>query len=128
LTRYAYAHPGFNFYVSQPEREISITGADGTARGFLLRNTNELLGRDGIEGVKTGRTRLAGDCIVLAADRPPEAVERNGQKIAIPRRIIVVLLGSNDRASEGMALIQRGWSLHENWSAEGRPISKRSAL
>lgn len=128
LTRYAYAHPGFNFYVSQPEREISITGADGTVRGFLLRNTNELLGRDGIEGVKTGRTRLAGDCIVLAADRPPETVESNGQKVAIPRRIIVVLLGSNDRATEGMALIQRGWGLHESWSAEGRPISKRSAL
>jgi len=128
LTRYAYAHPGFNFYVSQPEREISITGVDGTARGFLLRNTNELLGRDGIEGVKTGRTRLAGDCIVLAADRPPEAVERNGQKIAIPRRIIVVLLGSTDRVSEGMTLIQRGWGLHESWSAEGRPVSKRTTL
>ena len=128
LTRYAYAHPGFNFYVSQPEREISITGIDGMARGFLLRNTNELLGRDGIEGVKTGRTRLAGDCIVLAADRPPAAIERDGQKIAVPRRIIVVLLGSGDRAGEGMALIQRGWALHESWSAEGRPISKRSSI
>ena len=74
LTRYAYSHAGFNFYVSQPTREISIQGVDGTTRGFLLRNTNELLGRDGIEGVKTGRTRLAGDCIVLAADREPEAV------------------------------------------------------
>jgi hypothetical protein len=74
------------------------------------------------------RTRLAGDCIVLAADREPEAVERDGQKIAIPRRIIVVLLGSADRFSEGLALIQRGWSLHENWSAEGRPVSKRSTL
>ena len=128
LTRYAYSHGGFNFYVSQPTREISIEGVDGTKRGFLLRNTNELLGRDGIEGVKTGRTRLAGDCIVLAADRPPEAVERDGQKIAIPRRIIVVLLGSADRFSEGLALIQRGWSLHEEWSAQGRPVSKRSTL
>ena len=128
LTRYAYSHAGFNFYVSQPTREISIQGADGTTRGFLLRNTNELLGRDGIEGVKTGRTRLAGDCVVLAADREPEAVERDGQKIAIPRRIIVVLLGSTDRFSEGLALIQRGWSLHENWSAQGRPVSKRSTL
>jgi hypothetical protein len=71
---------------------------------------------------------LAGDCIVLAADRPPEAVERDGQKIAIPRRIIVVLLGSTDRFSEGLALIQRGWSLHEQWSAQGRPVSKRSTL
>lgn len=128
LTRYAYSHGSFNFYVSQPTREISITGADGTARGFLLRNTNELLGRDGIEGVKTGRTRMAGDCIVLAADRPPEAVERDGQKIAVPRRIIVVLLGSAERFGEGLALIQRGWSLHENWSAQGRPVSKRSTL
>lgn len=128
LTRYAYSHGSFNFYVSQPTREISITGADGTTRGFLLRNTNELLGRDGIEGVKTGRTRLAGDCIVLAADRPPEAVERDGQKVAIPRRIIVVLLGSADRFSEGLALIQRGWGLHESWSAQGRPVSKRSTL
>jgi D-alanyl-D-alanine carboxypeptidase (penicillin-binding protein 5/6) len=128
LTRYAYSHGSFNFYVSQPTREISIEGVDGAKRGFLLRNTNELLGRDGIEGVKTGRTRLAGDCIVLAADRPPEAVERDGQKIAIPRRIIVVLLGSTDRFSEGLALVQRGWSLHEQWSAEGRPVSKRSTL
>lgn len=128
LTRYAYSHGGFNFYVSQPTREISIEGADGTTRGFLLRNTNELLGRDGIEGVKTGRTRLAGDCIVLAADRPPEAVERDGQKVAIPRRIIVVLLGSTDRFAEGLALIQRGWGLHEQWSAQGRPVSKRSTL
>ena len=128
LTRYAYSHAGFNFYVSQPTREISIQGVDGTTRGFLLRNTNELLGRDGVEGVKTGRTQLAGDCLVLAADREPEAVERDGQKIAIPRRIIVVLLGSADRFSDGLALIQRGWSLHESWSAEGRPISKRSTL
>lgn len=128
LTRYAYSHAGFNFYVSQPTREISIQGVDGTTRGFLLRNTNELLGRNGIEGVKTGRTRLAGDCIVLAADREPEAVERDGQKTAIPRRIIVVLLGSTNRFSEGLTLIQRGWSLHENWSARGRPVSKRSTL
>jgi len=128
LTRYAYKHPGFNFYVSQPTREIAIEGADGTPRGFLLRNTNELLGRDGIEGVKTGRTRLAGDCIVLAADRNPEAVERDGQKIAIPRRLIVVLLGSGDRFAEGLGLVQRGWGLHGQWSAQGRPVSKRSTL
>lgn len=128
LTRYAYQHAGFNFYVSQPTREISIQGVDGTARGFLLRNTNELLGRDGIDGVKTGRTNRAGDCIVLSADRPPEAVERDGQKIAIPRRIIVVLLGSAERFSEGLALVQRGWGLHESWSAQGRPVSKRSTL
>lgn len=128
LTRYAYRHGGFNFYVSQPTREISITGPDGAGRGFLLRNTNELLGQDGIEGVKTGRTARAGDCLILAADRPPATVESNGQKIAIPRRLIVVLLASPNRFGEGLQLVRHGWSLHDRWSAEGRPVSKRSSL
>jgi D-alanyl-D-alanine carboxypeptidase (penicillin-binding protein 5/6) len=128
LTRYAYAHAGFNFYVSQPTREISIEGADGQARGFLLRNTNQLLGQDGIVGVKTGRTARAGDCVVLASERPPQAIEQDGKKIAISRRLIVVLLGSSDRFSEGLGLVRRGWALHDRWSAEGRPISRRSSL
>jgi len=129
LTRYAYAHGGFNFYASQPNREITIEGADGLPRTFLLRNTNELLGQDGIEGVKTGRTARAGDCLILAADRDPLPVTNaQGQKVAISRRIIVVLLGSPDRFGEGLAMIRRGWDLHERWMAQGRPVSKRSSL
>lgn len=128
LTRYAYSHPGFNFYVSQPEREISIQGPDGTARGFILRNTNELLGQEDIDGVKTGRTARAGDCLVLSADREPQTVQTGGQQAAIPRRIIVVLLGSPNRFGEGLEMIRRGWSLHDAWSAKGRLVSKRSSI
>lgn len=128
LTRYAYAHAGFNFYVSQPTREIAIEGVDGTTRGFLLRNTNQLLGQDGIVGVKTGRTARAGDCVVLASERPPQAVEVDGQKVAIPRRLLVVLLRSPNRFGEGQALVRRGWGLHEIWAAQGRPVSRRSTL
>jgi D-alanyl-D-alanine carboxypeptidase (penicillin-binding protein 5/6) len=129
LTRYAYKHAGFNFYVSQPTREISIRGADGMNRGFLLRNTNELLGQLEIDGVKTGRTARAGDCLVLSAEASPEAVTAaNGGKVAVPRRIIVVLLDSPDRFAEGLQLVRQGWSLHGQWSAEGRPVSKRSSI
>lgn len=129
LTRYAYSHPGFNFYVSQPSREISITGADGATRGFVLGNTNELLGQDGIEGVKTGRTARAGDCIVLASKREAQTVPAaNGQQVAIPRRIIVVLLASPNRFGEGLQMVRRGWQLHGDWSAKGRPISKRTSI
>ena len=129
LTRYAYAHGGFNFYASQPSREITIQGIDGLPRVFLLRNTNELLGQDGIEGVKTGRTARAGDCLILAADRDPLPVTNaQGQQVAIPRRIIVVLLGSSDRFGEGLNMIRSGWDLHERWMAQGRPVSKRSSL
>ena len=129
LTRYAYGRGGFNFYASQPTREITIQGMDGLPRSFLLRNTNELLGQDGIEGVKTGRTSRAGDCLILAADRDPLPVtNEQGQKVAITRRLIVVLLGSPDRFGEGLAMVRRGWDLHERWMAQGRPVSKRSTL
>ena len=30
--------------------------------------------------------------------------------------------------AEGLALIQRGWVLHGSWSAQGRPVGKRSTL
>lgn len=129
LTRYAYSHPGFNFYVSQPSREISIVGADGARRGFILGNTNQLLGQDGIDGVKTGRTARAGDCIVLSSKRDAQTVtSASGQPVAIPRRIIVVLLASPDRFGEGLQMVRRGWMLHDDWSAKGRPVSKRTSI
>jgi D-alanyl-D-alanine carboxypeptidase (penicillin-binding protein 5/6) len=128
LTKYAGDNAAFNFAVSQTTREIGITGLDGTRRGFMLQNTNQLLGQEGIDGVKTGRTSRAGDCVVLSSDREPQALEVNGQKVAVPRRINVILLGSQDRFSEGLGLIRRGWDLHDKWTSQGRPISKRSAL
>ena len=128
LTRYAYRNSGFNFYVSQPAREIRIEDAAEKSRKFLLRNTNQLLGQEGIEGVKTGRTARAGDCLILASSRSPQPITVQGRQLALPRRIIVVLLASPNRFREGLQLIHRGWNLHERWSGQGRPISKRSGL
>lgn len=128
LGKYAGDNAAFNFAVSQTTRDIAITGPDGTKRGFLLQNTNELLGQEGIDGVKTGRTSRAGDCVILSSDREPQALEVEGQKVAIPRRINVVVLGSRDRFGEGLALVRRGWELHGQWSGQGRPVSKRSSL
>src|SRR5690349_6802914 len=53
LTRYAMKKPSFRFYVSQQERQISFNRA-GHPLNYMLRNTNELLGKMGIDGVKTG--------------------------------------------------------------------------
>ena len=64
LTRYAVSKAAFRFYVSQKERQISFNRGDKKL-GYMLRNTNELLGRDGVDGVKTGRTTRAGDCLIL---------------------------------------------------------------
>jgi serine-type D-Ala-D-Ala carboxypeptidase (penicillin-binding protein 5/6) len=127
LTRYAMNNAGFRFYVSQKEREIDFGRGAGRMR-YLLRNTNELLGRDEIDGVKTGRTTRAGDCLVLSATRPSEVVQQGAGTIVIPRRLIVVLLGSNDRFGEGAAMLNRGWSLYDRWAATGRLIDSKSVL
>lgn len=128
LAQYAGDNAAFNFGVSQTAREIAITGLDGTRRSYLLQNTNQLLGQEGIDGVKTGRTSRAGDCVILSSERAPQTLEVNGQKVAVPRRIKVVVLGSQDRFGEGLGLVRRGWELHDKWTAEGRPISKRTAI
>jgi len=39
-----------------------------------------------------------------------------------PRRLIVVVLGSPDRFNEAVALLQRGWTQFDTWSAQGRPM------
>jgi len=127
LTRYAYDKSGFAFYVSQKSRQIHILRG-GIDMPYDIRNTNELVGRNGIDGVKTGRTRKAGDCLILSADRRPES-RREGQTVLItPRRITVVLLGSEDRFKDGTTLIQRGWGLYDAWAAEGRPSIKGEVL
>jgi D-alanyl-D-alanine carboxypeptidase (penicillin-binding protein 5/6) len=120
LTRYAYSKPGLAFYVSQKEREIHVQrGASNL--GVVLHNTNTLLGTENIDGVKTGRTSRAGDCIILTSEHPPEVARQGLTVFTTPRRIIVVLLNGTNREQEGLALIQRGWALYDSWAARGRP-------
>ncbi len=127
LTRYAYSEADFPFYVSQKTRTIHVFRG-GVDTPVELRNTNELLDQEGIDGAKTGRTGRAGDCLILSTERRPE-VQREGDNVYItPRRLIVVLLGSPDRFREGLGLTRQGWGLYEQWTAAGRQIKKNEAL
>jgi D-alanyl-D-alanine carboxypeptidase len=127
LTRYSLEKASFRFYISQKERQISFRHA-GKERRYNLRNTNELLGAQGIDGVKTGRTARAGECLVLSAVRESEIV-KEGQGVKIfPRRIIVVLLGSSSRFAEGGQLIGQGWQLYDQWAAGGRLVDPKKML
>ncbi len=127
LTRYAMNNAGFRFYVSQKEREISIGRGPARLR-YMLRNTNELLGTDAIDGVKTGRTQQAGDCLVLSAARASEVLQQGTTTLVTPRRLIVVLLASPNRFGEGAQLLARGWQSYEQWAAAGRPNEPRQSL
>jgi D-alanyl-D-alanine carboxypeptidase (penicillin-binding protein 5/6) len=128
LTRYAGNKAGFRFIVSQKERQISFNRG-GKKLGYMLRNTNELLGRDGIDGVKTGRTNRAGDCLILSAHRESEIVkDPSGRTIVTPRQLIIVILGSTDRFGEGAGLLARGWQLYDQWAAGGRLADPKKTL
>jgi serine-type D-Ala-D-Ala carboxypeptidase (penicillin-binding protein 5/6) len=127
LTRYAMNKASFRFYVSQKQRQISFDRA-GHRFNYVLRNTNELLGKMGIDGVKTGRTARAGDCLILYANREAEVVRQGQAETVYPRHLMVVLLGSTDRFSEGAGLLQRGWQLYDQWAAAGRLADPKKLL
>ena len=127
LTRYALNKASFRFYISQKERVISWRRA-GKEEHATLHNTNELLGTNGIDGVKTGTTARAGQCLVLSSVRDSEVVGE-GQNVKIyPRRIIVVVLGSTSRFNEGAQLVAQGWQLYDQWAAGGRLVDPEKML
>lgn len=89
----AMAMPAYQWRARVTAGEITTLGG----RRIRLRTTNMLLGRaDGVIGVKTGYTRLAGRCLVARA-------ERDG------RRVDVVLLDAPDRWWTASALIEEAF-------------------
>jgi len=127
LARYAMNKAGFRFYVSQKEREISFGRGPRRLR-YLVRNTNELLGINAIDGVKTGQTERAGQCLILSAAQPAEIVRQGETTLVTPRRLIVVLLDSPNRFGEGAQLLERGWQLYAQWAAGGRIADPKELL
>lgn len=120
LTAYAESNSAFRFYGSQKERKITYNGAAGPVT-YLLRNTNELLDKYDIDGVKTGTTQRAGQCLIISAAKAPESVQKGQTHYITPRRLIVVVLASSDRFGEAAGRLLEGWRFHEQWTAAGRP-------
>jgi len=125
LTNYAMSQTGFAFYTSQRERKISWRTADGGAQSYALKNTNELVGTDGIDGVKTGTTRRAGACVVISAAKPPDSKQVGDEHVIIPRRLTLVVLGAPVRFAVAKSLLERGWYLLDEWARAGRPMTPR---
>ena len=81
LTWEAMKDERFRAYVATSRHECEVVEPDGGKRKALWTNTNKLLEIDGYEGVKTGTTTPAGNCLVASAKRGED-------------RLIVVVLGS----------------------------------
>jgi serine-type D-Ala-D-Ala carboxypeptidase (penicillin-binding protein 5/6) len=81
LTREALTDERFRTYVATRRHECEVVEPGGGKRKVVWTNTNRLLDVEGYEGVKTGTTTPAGNCLVGSAKRGDD-------------RLIVVVLGS----------------------------------
>jgi len=125
LTSKALQRSSFRFYVSQKQRQITRHLVGGKTAGYNLVNTNELLGIDSIDGVKTGQSSRAGQCVIISAARSLESITNpDGTYTVTPRRLIVVVLGSGNRFNDAKQLLNNGWALYDQWAAQGRPLDK----
>ena len=122
LCIYAMREPGFAFFVKQKNRKLSFEHENKT-KSFSVQNTNQLLGQDNINGIKTGMTRLAGQCLATSSELQPLVQKLpEGRTRLTPRRLICVVLGSEDRFGRTKALVPRGWALYDQWLKEGAPM------
>jgi len=112
----------FTFIVRQESRNVTVTGVNGT-RTFQVKNTNEMIGENGVLGLKTGTTNDAGPCVSICMDRDPLVrTKPDGSKGATPRRLIVVVLNHPNRFDRARGLIRQGWPIYDAWLASGAPV------
>jgi serine-type D-Ala-D-Ala carboxypeptidase (penicillin-binding protein 5/6) len=69
--------------VAQPQAQVPVVGT--------ITNTNQLLGADGVIGIKTGTTGDAGSCLLFAA----RYADKDGQKATI----VGVIMGDTSHAT-----------------------------
>ena len=81
LAREAMKDDRFRAYVATRRHECEVIEPGGGKRKVIWANTNRLLDIEGYEGIKTGTTTPAGNCLVACAKRGED-------------RLIVVVLGS----------------------------------
>ncbi len=102
------------FVATVAAQEQTIIRELTTNRRDIMYATNVLLRRGGkFTGLKTGTTDLAGECLVLrvqtvkAAAAPSAATseaEPLGEQVDLPLDLIIVILGSQDRYADALAL------------------------
>jgi D-alanyl-D-alanine carboxypeptidase (penicillin-binding protein 5/6) len=86
--------------VATPRRGCTLEDAAGNKRNVVWSNTNRLLGIEGYDGVKTGTTTAAGNCLVASGRRGED-------------RLIVVILGApttDARYLDARNLFRWGWA------------------
>jgi D-alanyl-D-alanine carboxypeptidase (penicillin-binding protein 5/6) len=128
LTLYAVSRPAMRFYTNQRSRDLTIYRG-GSKVSVQIGNTNQLLGVDRIDGVKTGNTPRSGGCVAICAEKPSSVyAQADGSSVIFRHRMVVVVLGSADPFGEARGLLAQGWAAYDQWLASGRPVTDRKQL
>lgn len=107
------------FMVNQAQRKISISKNGESNQTLNLKNTNTLLGKENIIGLKTGFTTKSGECLICVSEKTPLVSEATNGKILRDRRMVTILLGSSNRFQRSEALVKSGWKAYEEWKQAG---------
>lgn len=94
-------HPLFREVVATTDKAIRVHLPDGSLRRLAWANTNRLLEIDGYDGIKTGSTKLAENCLVASGTHAG-------------RHLIVVTLGSSSdqsRFTDSKDLFRWAWKV-----------------
>jgi D-alanyl-D-alanine carboxypeptidase (penicillin-binding protein 5/6) len=98
-------------FVKVASARVQWKDARGMARYAVVQNTNSLLGiYPGDQGLKTGTTTEAGQCLVTYVTRP------DGD-------LLLVLLGSKQRFGDTIKLLDEGWA-NQRSNAALRELAK----
>lgn len=103
LAAHALKEPSFAKYVQTRRYHCEVSNEKGEKRMAIWNNTNQLLGIEGYDGVKTGTTTAAGSCLVASGRRETS-------------HLIVVVLGctSNEsRYADSRNLFRWAWREQE---------------
>lgn len=129
LSMYAISRAPFRFYTNQRSRNITVLRG-GAPITVPLQNTNALLRRGNIDGIKTGNTPMSGGCVIVTEERPGTVGKdpSSGANVVFRHRMVAVVLGSADPFTEGLAVLQQGWGGYDQWLQAGRPVHDAKEL
>ncbi len=129
LSMYAISRAPFRFYTNQRTRNITVIRG-GTPLSVALQNTNALLRRGSIDGIKTGNTPMSGGCVIVTEERPGTVMKdpSSGKDVVYRHRMVAIVLGAADPFTDGLTVLQQGWGQYDQWLQAGRPVTDARQL
>jgi len=101
----------------------------GQKQSFKVANTHALIGKSGVNGIKSGSTVLAGSCAATSVEKKAIVQKQaDGSTKLTGRRLIVIALKSEDRWGVTQTLINQGWAAYEGWRQEGSIVTEAREL